>query len=244
MTLFSWKITLSIPLGVLVLLGVLGYCDSSPIVFESLESKTRYDEPVYNRISYSLINQLPSTYPFKFQERWTMQQSHNGNDSDYENWERISITMDENNALFQQWEPGGSTINKYEKEIDYKIPCAICHNNGPRAIRPNYHSPTAPVSPWNRWRITLWNLRIKFYKGVVQHESETSLVPLAFEGKFANEELAFNSCSQCHDTKGYVSRNALTRQMRDSIKFLVKNGLMPPTGHKISKEDREKIMRL
>jgi len=202
------------------------------ILIESAESKTKEQTPVYNRIEW---------YSKGDQDVWLMQQSHAGASAKAEKWEHLAIVVDHRQtpavARFYQ-------LDQNQKQIDYRVSCLICHNNGPRAIRPNWSSNEAKVPLIDRMRIYFWNLRIKSYSRIEAQEAplrKPRKVPLSFSGNFNNEKLTLPACARCHQDSGLIGRGYLKRQNAITIRYLLKQGQMPPFPFSISKEEKIKL---
>jgi hypothetical protein len=99
-----WIGVVFLTLSLAITLGSLlydGFFNQAPIVFESLQSKTKSGMPVFNRIQF-----LPGWE----QDIWLMQQSHDGLDMNYVHWDRLAIVVDKTKspceAAFYQLAPG------------------------------------------------------------------------------------------------------------------------------------------
>lgn len=238
-------------LGVALCLGALGFKALLPnqeILIESLESKTKEGNPVFNKIRW---------LSFHKKDIWLMSQSHHGfiHDQDSSKWDHLAIIVDKKDvpptARFLQLQtrsPDGKDIvtNAY-KEKPFRVSCFLCHTNGPRAIRPVANSLQAPLRLRDHINIFLLNLRIKSYGRVSPHSShereDHSLVP-PFRRKSPreNETLKVRSCTKCHQESGLIARGYLRRQNAVTIQFMLQNKFMPPLGFSISKDD-ENILR-
>lgn len=223
--------------------------DRRVLTFESLESKTNALKPVFNRIMFS---QGTSG------DIWLMQQSHQGLPTSDHEWSTadliaISITdsaTGQQRATFLQLTP--APLEAHQDQVDlskaegFKAPCAMCHSNGPRVIRPNLKSADTPLSYWDRWRVFAWNLKIKSYGKVsVAPSPSESLgpVPFRFSSTAANKPLTVEACAICHKETGFLARGVLTKQNQPSIRFMVENGFMPPLGMQLPESDRRELMR-
>ena len=220
--------------GAMVLLAVT---DSRPVAFESLQSKTSTGGAVFNSVSVN--------WGWK-EDVWLMQQSHSGATAPKTEWDNIAIAVNKSSevktAEFFQLQPGANHISMDLPKVGLKATCFTCHSNGPRAIRANYKSKELPVSLWNRWRIALWNLRIKTYGATRGFASNTSHKPFKWDHPYANTTLKLKSCTGCHNGgDGPLDRAPLTRQNFASIQFLVDQGQMPPPGHSLSEDDKQAI---
>jgi hypothetical protein len=225
---------LFLSLTALITAIVFAYKDTSPIVIESLESKTINDAPVFNSISF---------LPARKQDTWLMKQSHNGAQWPAHQWDSLAIVVDKTHspktAQYFQFKANRKT------QIDFKVSCFLCHSNGPRAIRPNLNSTDVPNSTWALFRIQILNLRIKTYGRVVHTPTEfeklNAKTPFRWASSQANEKLNVKTCLTCHNENGFLARGLLTRQNFLAINFLLKNKLMPPSGFKLSDEELAQI---
>lgn len=227
-------------LGLLMVWIVL---DGQPILIESEESKTAEMTSVFNQITWQWR-------PDK--EIWMMNQSYSGSQPAPSKWERLALVIDKTKsppqARFYQLKSGNllweeQLINQRE---NYRASCFICHNNGPRAIRPVFDSTTAPLGWRERIKIQVWNLRIKTYGRVVYsslHDEEAPhlAVPFANPGREANETLNVATCNNCHTESGLFARGPLRRQQVGTISFLLKAGHMPPAGFTLSKKEKKQL---
>jgi hypothetical protein len=217
--------------------GFALFTDSTPIAFQSLESKTTAGKPIFNRVAF---------YSSKNRDVWVMQQSHSGYYEMFEKWDRIAIVVDKTKspktAQYYQLEPGDSVFEP-SKKSSLKVSCYICHANGPRAIRADYSGKKLSVS--NKLKLAVWNLRIKTYGKVIVDDSPNtdSKVPLTMSQPFDNETLKVKTCVKCHSDSGLIARGTLKRQHFMSIKFLVETGEMPPPGISLSESDRRQVLR-
>lgn len=215
------------------LFAISNFSDGS-IEIESLESKTNDGAPVYNRIWRSVRG------PFDI---WMMQQSHQGPNLAHNLWDRLAIVVDRNNqtARFYQLEPGELVWSEKSKDVPFKVACFLCHANGPRAIRPNFASLDAPLSWKNSARIFTWNLRIKTYGRILPDPVHLPAgTRFRAEGTFANERLPARTCALCHNNHWW-GRGELLRQHFMPIRFMLKNGNMPPPGIPLSMDEHKAI---
>ncbi len=222
--------------GLFCALTSSAYLDETPILIQSLESKTIEGHPVFNRI------QLQST---SSQDIWIMQQSHSGLKASTNNWDRLAILVDKTKfpktAKFMQLEPGSMEIES-AREVPYKVSCYLCHANGPRALRPDFTSSLAKISVWDRGRIWMWNLKIKTYGRIEASDSlKREGKPFRYPQAWLNEKLRVKTCERCHNDEGLFARGSLTRQNFMTIRFLVDSGQMPPVGFTLSDGEREEI---
>jgi len=217
----------------LILVPAFAFFDSDPILFQSRESKTEADGPVFNRVSYR---------PGWSSDVWVMQQGHNGNDDAFANWDRIAIVVEHDaakSAVFYQLTPGDLFFE--EEAVSLKrVACFSCHSNGPRAIRPDFTA--APVTAWDRMRVILWNIRIKSY-GPLKSQKQDHDPAFRIQAKVANDKLQVGACTQCHNSSEVFGRGDLTRQNFPMINFMLKEDLMPPHGFKISQKERDDILQ-
>ena len=221
--------------------------DHRPLTFESQESKTRELTPVFNRVVFADQNG---------RDVWMMQQSHHGLPAREDLWDEtdriaIAISRDETDgtkASFLQLEPASITSIESQADLSkvagFKAPCGMCHNNGPRAIRPNFNSTAAPLSTWEKVRVFVWNLKIKSYGRTRVNPSpseKAGSVPFRFTMPAAGTPLTVATCTVCHRDSGPFARGTLTRQNTPSIRFMVEQGFMPPLGIPLSDRDRRAL---
>jgi hypothetical protein len=209
------------------------WVDETPIIFESLESKTTLNGAVFNKIQYQSNSES---------EVWLMEQSHTGAGAPQHEWDKIAIVVkndkSDRTAQFYQLQPGSEPISMSLKPIGLKASCFLCHSNGPRAIRPNLDSKEIKISYWDQARIQLWNLKIKSYGPMESISSVPSKKKFRFEHPMANRKLEVESCTKCHNSEVYFGRGALTKQNFMTIKFMVENKFMPPPGFELSESDK------
>jgi hypothetical protein len=221
--------------GALLLSGT----SKTSVVIESAESKNAALESVYNEIRW---------IPGRDQDVWMMNQSHFGRNPGAHRWERLAIVIDKTTspktAHYYQIQPGPLewAENLKLRPVPFRASCFTCHNNGPRAIRPQSDSALAPLTWREVVKINLWNLRIKTYGRIVydpEHDSAdpTAKVPFRFHAPRDNDLLPVPVCKHCHQEGGVFARGALRRQQIGTIQHLVKTGQMPPPGFWLS--DRE-----
>jgi hypothetical protein len=230
---------------VMVALGLSGCVpiDTQEVLIESAESKTAELTPVYNKITW---------HPGDKQDVWMMNQSHFGAQAKPSQWERLAIVIDKTKtpkvARFYQIKAGQlvweeSLVNQ---RVGYRANCFICHNNGPRAIRPVSDSPNAFLNWRERLKIQAWNLRIKAYGRIVydpQHDVEDSRlqVPFAYHSPRSNDFLKVKTCVLCHQEDGWIRRGFLRRQQTGTIRSLVERGEMPPRGFELSDQEKREL---
>lgn len=221
--------------------------DVPEVSLESKESKTVLGGPVFNKIRWFQSND---------KDIWMMNQSHhflaNGEvkPTDPSLWDRLAIVIDKtkrpHRARFYQLEPGPLEWREDLKEVPFKVACFMCHNNGPRAIRPNYDSPLNPTRFKESIKITYWNMRMRFYGRVlpdqVHDEKDPSLaVPFRFQSRYENEPLKVKACSRCHNDSEESSRGFLSRQQMPTIRFMLESGQMPPAGKSLTSEEKQQL---
>lgn len=216
--------------------------DHQEVFLESKESKTINGGPVFNKIKW---------FQFKDKDVWMMNQSHHGSlGAGANSWDRLAIVVDKTQspkrARFYQFEPGPLEWREDLAEKPFKVSCFMCHNNGPRNIRPNYDSPFNPTQFKDRFKISYWNLRMKFYGRVLadawHNERDQSIIPpFRFRSPYENEHLKVATCVKCHKESGFLARGFLNRQQVPTIKFMLESGQMPPTGFWLSKQEKQEI---
>src|SRR5687768_875551 len=158
----------TILIGLLVtglLVSTLG--EDQEVFFESKESKTIGRNSVFNKIKLIRL---------KDKDVWMMNQSHHGPKGlGSSSWDRLAIVIDKTQspkrAQFYQFESGPLEWKEGLVEKPFRVSCFMCHNNGPRAIRPNYNSPLNPTSFKDRPKIYYWNSRMKLYGRILPHSS-------------------------------------------------------------------------
>ncbi|MGE4133922.1 MAG: cytochrome c [Bdellovibrionales bacterium] len=225
------------PTAGLVLGGAaLLWHDTSPILIESIESKTIHGGPVFNEISRQVLTGGEVV--------WNMKQSHHGVKADPEKWEHLRIRLHSSSG--KTWANFDQLENHQPAPL--RVACFMCHPNGPRAIRPNYASRSAPLSLKNKLRIQMWNLSIKVAGRVLEDPSE--LVkdrtlrlghnPFRYRGPFENQPIPTKLCQRCH-FDGPGGRGTLTRQHFMAIRHLVSTGAMPPLIFHLDREDRKEL---
>lgn len=217
--------------------------NNSNIVIESEESKNQELKSVFNEIKW---------IPGKDQDVWMMNQSHQGRNPGAESWERLAIVIDKTStpktARYYQLKPGPLEWSEdlLQQRTAYRVSCFICHNNGPRAIRPLSQSSLAPLSWKNKFQLAWWNLRIKTYGRIVAdkaHDEEDPFLEVHFRyhGSPHNDSLKVPVCQKCHKDEGLFARGALKRQQIGTIQQLVNAGYMPPPGFSMSAEERQQL---
>ena len=208
------------------------------ITIESEESKNKDQEAVYNQIKW---------IPGEKQDVWMMNQSQVGANAPPHELERLAIVIDKTTspktARFYQFKPGPLEWREelLQERTTYRASCFICHNNGPRALRPYAESAKASLSWAEKVKVSLWNLRIKTY-GRIQydplHDKEDPKLEVHFRyhGDPHNDSLKVPVCLKCHNEDGFFSRGILRRQQIGTIQHLVTTGQMPPPGFSLSKK--------
>ncbi|MBN22600.1 MAG: hypothetical protein CL678_15055 [Bdellovibrionaceae bacterium] len=215
--------------------------DDQEVLIESAESKAPSNGPVYNQIKW---------FSSKDKDVWMMNQSHYGLNAPKKEWERLAIVIDKTTSpkTAKYFQLGSGKLEWQEglAKQSYRVSCYMCHSNGPRVIRPNYASSLRKVSLWDKAKITYWNLRIKFYGRVIPHpdhkrEDANLEVPFRWRSSFENQVLNVKSCTSCHKDFGFLARGTLKRQHILTIKFMLREGHMPPFGFSISESDKKLI---
>lgn len=216
--------------------------DDQEVFLESKESKTVEGSPVFNKIKW---------FQFKDKDVWMMNQSHHGTKGlGPDSWDRLAIVIDKiqspRRVRFYQLEPGALEWKEGLAEKPFKVSCYMCHNNGPRAIRPNYDSPLNPTLFKDRLKIAYWNLRMKFYGRVLPHSSHDEKdssgdQPFRFRSTYENEPLKVKTCMKCHKESGLFARGFLSRQQIPTVRFMLESGEMPPVGFNMSSEEKAQM---
>ena len=222
--------SLLITIPSLLLLGVAwnSLSQNSWVMIESTESQTSEFKEVYNKIKYtSSMNQ----------DSLKMKQSHSGVHSKL--WDDLEIRIDKSKTPYQV------SYHQYKdgKESEYRASCYLCHANGPRLIRPNYQSQSAPLSAKEKLIIHAMNLRIKSYPRMetVKNDSLKRIVPLKYEGKLETTSLTVKTCTFCHNSNTFWGRGELKRQQMNTISHLVSTKQMPPWPFKLDKKEQEQL---
>lgn len=213
-------------------LAAAAFFDTSPVLFQSRESKTDTNGPVFNRVSYT------SGWD---KDIWVMQQGHQGNNGEFTKWDRIAIVVEndaDRSAEFFQLLPGEHSFDRADN-IPKRTPCFACHSNGPQSVRPDFAE--AQVSGWDKLRIFLWNLRIKSY-GPTNTNKQKHDPAFRMQVDVANNTLDVNACTRCHNSKHMFGRGELTRQNFPMIAFMLKEGLMPPPVFSLTENEKKDVL--
>ena len=224
-------------IGLGLTLGLFFILNSkTPIAFESLESKTENGLSVFNRIKY---------LPGWDQDIWLMQQSHSGYQLEFSEWDKLAIVVDKTKS------PTTATFYQLSKgELDFsgatipnKARCFACHANGPRAIRANDLSAVVTTNFFQKVQIAFWNLRIKTYGKINSFSSQDFEEGVPFKSKSENLSQKFDlpTCIKCHSNSGI--RSELKLEHLGTIRFLVKNGYMPPLPFSLTPAERLKLFK-
>lgn len=216
----------------------VGLSTDKEILIQSLESRTLENKPVYNKIKY---------FRQAGKEIWMMNQSHFGLKASPDQWERLAIVVDENKkASFYQLPPGDLVWSEelIQKQKNYRVSCFMCHNNGPRAIRPELNG--LKVSWADQVKILFYNLKIKSYGRVTESDEmktadDKRKIPFRHRTDFDNEALTIETCMKCHKEEGLFVRGALSRQQVGTIEFMVQNKIMPPPGFSLSVNEEKQL---
>lgn len=222
------KIILS-SLGLLLLGGTwFVSAFNSWILIESTESQTADLDKVYNKINFQVSGKVDS---------WRMKQSHDGVHA--KEWDELEIKIDKSHSPYQV------SYHQYKdgKEAEYRASCYLCHANGPRLIRANYQSVSAPLGLRERVMIAAMNLRIKTYgrMNTVLSGNLKRSVPLKYDGEMENTSLTVKTCVLCHNSNTPWGRGEIKRQHVNTVNHLVKKGQMPPWPFKLSDEEKLKL---
>ncbi|MNK86943.1 hypothetical protein D3C87_1068680 [compost metagenome] len=217
--------------------------DSQSVFIESAESKNLELKSVFNEIRW---------IPGIKQDVWMMNQSHFGRHLQVSQWERLAIVIDKTQsppvAKYYQLAAGPLVWEEslLQKQTPYRASCFICHNNGPRALRPVSESQEASLSFRDRAKIQFWNWRIKTY-GRIHYDrghdetDKTLEVPFSFHTPEDQDELKVKTCVICHKEQGLFARGALVRQQTGTIKSMVARGEMPPPGFDLSELEKREL---
>ena len=244
---FLKKSLLSLLLCASILIGGTFYyytsLDDKIIIIESEESKNEKLESVFNQIRF---------IPGNKKDVWMMNQSHFGANPPINKWERLAIVIDKSKkpmtARYYQLSPGELEWSEYltSKRVNYRASCFTCHSNGPRAIRPIYGSTLSPLGFSDQLKVQFLNLRIKTYGRIKfdeQHKKEDlkQVPPFHYSNERELEPLKIKTCLKCHSEDGFFSRGHLVRQQSGTINHLVEAGHMPPTGFKLSHDEKKQL---
>jgi hypothetical protein len=218
---------------VLLLLGAALFLNQNfyhAVLIESIESKTIDGSSVYNKIWLETEEE---------KDIWWMRQSHQGVNTAHKNWDKLKIVVDKSITPYQV------SFHQYKngKETEYRASCFLCHSNGPRSIRPNWDSQSAPLSISEKLKIVFYNFKIKSYGPVHTVNKERRAIPLKFNEPFETEKLTVQTCLKCHNSDGIFARGPLLRQHSETIRHLVSRGEMPPWPYKLSKKEKVEIER-
>ncbi|MCB9072883.1 MAG: cytochrome c [Bdellovibrionaceae bacterium] len=225
----------------IVLTGIM--VSGEELFIESRESKTLTGQPVFNKIKW---------FRFKDKDVWMMNQSHHGANAADSSWDRLAIVVDKTTspkvARFYQLAPGELRWTNNIPEQSMRVSCFLCHNNGPRALRPNWSSSTVSLSMADRIQVALWNTRMKFYGRIVlspEHDmrDKQQIPPVRFRSLYENEHLMIKTCVMCHKDKGFFARGFLSRQQARTIQFMTESGEMPPVGFRLSDDEKQQLHR-
>lgn len=232
-------------LGFLFITGTLVsvVSDKSSVFIESEESKNKYMKSVFNEIRF---------IPGENQDVWMMNQSHHGRHPEQKQWDRLAIVVDKTTtpktARYYQLKPGPLEWeeNLKTQREPYRVSCFLCHNNGPRALRPVAESTLASLNWKQKVQIAAWNFRMKTYGRIQvhsEHDSEdlNQRPALRFHFPQANQELKVKPCMMCHKEEGFLARGTLVHQQRGTIKSLVDRGEMPPPGFSLSPKEKKEL---
>ena len=205
--------------------------ETPEIFFRSWESKTVHGLPVYNTVK--LIKQ-------KHRDIWMMNQSHVGLNPLPQKIDRLAIVVQDQVATFYQLRPGPLEWeeNLLDKKIELKVNCMQCHSNGPRVIRaaPDFKSLMTVKETTN---LFFMNLKIKFY-GKVQNK--LWMLASEFVSREMHTALKIKTCLYCHNNgDSILGRSVLTLQQRDTIRFLIMQKQMPPSGFSLSEAERVEL---
>jgi hypothetical protein len=222
---------------------IFSVSEASALTIESEESKNIELKPVFNEIRW-----IPG---FK-QDIWMMNQSHFGSKPAAHQWERLAIVIDKTVspmvARYYQFEPGPLewSDDLLQKRTTFRASCFICHNNGPRALRPIYESTSAPLDLADRFKIQVWNLRIKTYGRIVYDKAQdiedvNLKTPFRYNKDRYNDKLTVKTCTYCHRDSGFLARGSLVRQQTGTIESMIERGHMPPPGFSLSAKEKEQL---
>ena len=214
----------------LLLFGAAGswFSQDTWVMIESIESLTKYQKPVFNKIKFVSTKEFDS---------WFMQQSHDGIHATQ--WDDLEIKIDKTKFPFEV------TYHQYKNgaEADYRASCYLCHANGPRLIRPHFQSQHAPLPFKERLIIQAMNVRIKSYGKMLTKSNDAikRKVPLQYLGKMETTPLTVPTCTFCHNANTFWGRGELKRQQYETITHLVATKQMPPWPFKLDKKEQRQL---
>ncbi len=219
-------------MGLGISLGLFFLTAPATVTFESKESKTFAEGPVFNRIRF---------IPGWKRDIWIMAQSHLGLHAEFKNWNKLAIVVDKSQsptvATFYQLKQDGK-MELSTQPLPYKARCFACHADGPRAIRWNHESEAIVPNALESAALTVWNLRIKIY-GHVSSQAGTTFQdgePFRAEQPVYKRPLGIATCERCHSATGL--RNALSLEHLGTALFLVRSGYMPPFPFQLTAQER------
>lgn len=211
---------------IFTLLNFLG--GPSPLLFQSLESKTTTGQAVFNEIKLTVT-------PKK--DIWFMKQSHYGRNG--HDWDEVMI------VVYRDQLPLKASYHqlKDNREIEYKTSCFRCHSGGPRLIRPDINSREATLTLKDKLSLIQMNARIKSYGEVLIQKNNPFKREVQFVGNQKKKEqtLQVKSCTNCHYEGG--PRALLTKENILTMKFLLKEKQMPPWPHTLSPSDKKELQK-
>lgn len=220
------------------LLIFMNFFADTEILIQSQESRTLEGKPVFNKISYQRKDG---------KDIWMMNQSHFGVNPAENKWERLAIVIENKKASFYQVKPGPLEWSEdlIKMQVSYRATCFTCHNNGPRAIRPQADG--INISWPNKFKIFFWNLKIKSYGRILPSEEMASAdqrraTPFRHNSDLDNQELKVAACIRCHNDEGLFARGFLKRQQAGTIEFMIVNKLMPPPGFSLPASEQRKVL--
>lgn len=242
--LFVSKILIIFVLASAVVIRLAYKLNFEGILIQSLESKTKEGDPVFNKISW---------FSFADKDVWMMNQNHHGMAATGSELDRLAIVVDKTtspkNVRFMQLKPGALVWSEdlINQRVPYKVSCFMCHANGPRAIRPDYGGLVQNTFV-EKMKVMLLNLKIKTQGQIVENEQHAIedkdlAVPFRHRSKIENDPLLVESCTHCHNENGLFARGFLKRQNFLAINFMVNSGFMPPPGFTVTDKEKTQIQR-
>lgn len=232
-------------LSLLLIIGLVIFLttEDHEVFFESQESTSSSDGPVFNKIKFFSTEQS---------DIWMMNQSHHGPLAAPNDWDRLAIVVDKTKspptAKFYQFESGPLIWSDSMTTKPFRVSCFMCHNNGPRLIRPNDSSTLNPTHLADSIKIFFLNLKIRAYQRIVPdpihlQKNTSQTIPFRWPGKYENEFLEVKACTKCHNEQSPAGRGKLSRQQTPTIRFMLESNQMPPRGHHLNAAEHQQIER-
>lgn len=184
--------------------------DADVLSFQSAESKSARDGPIFNRIKKFVGKRFTV---------WSMRQAADGLRQDPQHRSLVIVAVDRDKAAYYfEAKPKPVASGELPEFTKPSVPCLRCHANGPRAIRPESSFDFPKLSTANHKRLQGWNEEIR-NQGVVTNfvGKNRALVSSLVDGDALLPE---SLCTECHSTQSGV-RGPLFRSHEASIRFLL-----------------------